>query len=72
MAQDFRDVVPPKQYPVRVTGTDLWDVVLSEQYPVVKRVSLKLTYRSSETDKHLNDCVTVATARYTPNCEKLA
>lgn len=63
---DFGDVVPFEQYPDRVNDKDFWDVVQPEQYPVLKRVSLKLNYSSSMTDKSLNDCMTVATARYTP------
>ena len=52
--------------------TDFRDVVPPEQCPVLKRVSLKLKYSSSVTDKRLNDCVTVAIARYTPNYGKPA
>jgi hypothetical protein len=32
----------------------------SEQYPILKQLSLKVKDRSSLNDKHLNDCVTVA------------
>jgi hypothetical protein len=32
---------------------------------------LKSKYRSSLTDKHLNDCMKVAITKYTPNCNKL-
>ena len=67
---DFWDVVPPEQYSIRVNDTDFWDVVPPEQYHFLKRVSLKLKYSSSVTDKRLNDCVPVAIARYTPNYGK--
>jgi hypothetical protein len=67
---DFWDVVPSEQYPIRVSDTDFWDVVLPEQFPILKRVSLKLKYSSSVTDKRLSDCVPLATARYKPNYGK--
>jgi hypothetical protein len=70
------------------------NVVPSEQYPILKRVSLNLNacfgsadlsesgfsaikilksqYRSSLTDKHLNDCMRVTITKCTPNHKKLA
>jgi hypothetical protein len=32
---------------------------------------LKSKYKSSLTDKHLNECMRVAVTKYTPNCNKL-
>jgi len=43
----------------RVNDTDFMNVLLFEQYPVLKQLSLKVD-RSSLNDKHLNDCIRVA------------
>ena len=56
----------------RVNNTDFMNVLLSEQYPILKQLSLKVNDRSSLTDKHLNDSMRVASAKYIPNYTKLA
>jgi hypothetical protein len=77
-----------------LNDTNAWNLMLSTQCPILKRVSLKLNvcfgstylsgsrfstanilkskYRSSLTNKHLNDSMRVAFTKYTPNCNKLA
>jgi len=56
----------------RVNDTDFMNVLLSEQYPILKQLSLKVKDRSSLTDKHLNDSMRIARAKYIPNYDKLA
>jgi hypothetical protein len=81
-------------FKTRVNNTNFWNLVLSAQCPILKRVSLKVSacfsstylsksgfstmkipkskYRSSLSDKHLNDCMRVTVTKYTPNYNKLA
>jgi hypothetical protein len=56
----------------RVNNTDFMNVLLSEQYPILKQLSLKVNDRSSLSDKHLNDGMRVASAKYIPNYNKPA
>jgi hypothetical protein len=56
----------------RVNNPEFMNILLSEQYPILKQLSLKVKDRSSLTDKHLNDCMRVAIAKYIPNYNKLA
>jgi hypothetical protein len=73
---NFWNLVPSEQCPflkrvsLKVNASFGFTYLNESGFPTMK--ILKSKYRSSLTDKHLNDCMRVALTKYTPNYNKLA